>query len=425
MDNKEQNLRKINQTYYYYKTWFDLNKQEEKIIKYNPHVSLGSSEVGGEIDFISNNILNCQENYNKAKNKEGIEPLPNKADYKLKLDKKEAQDYKQEYEPKGCLDFIFFVLSFGVFCLCGPLLGPLIMSTVGNSKKSFPYAATAWVVISVMIALLFHHWLTNLYITKKEKPILNSRYEAYERDLKNVKDHNRIVESENDTNVRVLPARIEKYKKEIEPLEKYQKTLEQAENTVRNQLIAKNKKILKQFIDNKNNFLKNTYHFTVPQQHQFNWGYYGGLYEIIETGQAKEIPDAIRILEDRYQRAELFAGLKQQLQKSERRLSEVIKETSQNIINDLTQTINKQTYAITGQIQNNTNQLSMVQDTISNSTNNVLSSLNYLNSSVDGLHADAATVNMNLDNFQNEVNKGVKSINQTINQNFKEAERYY
>ncbi|MDN5580852.1 MAG: hypothetical protein L0G21_09790, partial [Lactococcus raffinolactis] len=336
MDNKEQNLRKINQTYYYYKTWFDLNKQEEKIIKYNPHVSLGSSEVGGEIDFISNNILNCQENYNKAKNKEGIEPLPNKADYKLKLDKKEAQDYKQEYEPKGCLDFIFFVLSFGVFCLCGPLLGPLIMSTVGNSKKSFPYAATAWVVISVMIALLFHHWLTNLYITKKEKPILNSRYEAYERDLKNVKDHNRIVESENDTNVRVLPARIEKYKKEIEPLEKYQKTLEQAENTVRNQLIAKNKKILKQFIDNKNNFLKNTYHFTVPQQHQFNWGYYGGLYEIIETGQAKEIPDAIRILEDRYQRAELFAGLKQQLQKSERRLSEVIKETSQNIINDLT-----------------------------------------------------------------------------------------
>lgn len=41
MDNKEQNLRKINQTYYYYKTWFDLNKQEEKIRKYNPHVSLG------------------------------------------------------------------------------------------------------------------------------------------------------------------------------------------------------------------------------------------------------------------------------------------------------------------------------------------------------------------------------------------------
>ena len=57
MDNKEQNLRKINQTYYYYKTWFDLN----------PHVSLGSSKVGREIDFISNNILNCQENYNKAK----------------------------------------------------------------------------------------------------------------------------------------------------------------------------------------------------------------------------------------------------------------------------------------------------------------------------------------------------------------------
>lgn len=421
MDNKEQNLRKINQTYYYYKTWFDLNKQEEKIRKYNPHVSLGSSEVGGEIDFISDNILNCQENYNKAKNKEGIEPLPNKADYKLKLDKKEAQEYK----PKSCLGFIFFVLSFGVYCLCGPLLGPLIMSTVGNSKKSFPYAMTAWVVISVMIALLFHHWLTNLYITKKEKPILNSRYEAYERDLKNVKDYNRIVESENDTNVRVLPARIEKYKKEIEPLDKYQMTLEQAENTVRNQLIAKNEKILKLFIDNKNIFLKNTYHFTVPQQHQFNWGYYGGLYEIIETGQAKEIPDAIRILEDRYQRAELFAGLKQQLQKSERRLSEVIKETSQNIINDLTQTINKQTYDITGQIQNNTNQLSMVQDTISNSTNNVLSSLNYINSSVDGLHADAATVNMNLGNFQNEVNKGVKSINQTINQNFKEAERYY
>lgn len=421
MDNKEQNLRKINQTYYYYKTWFDLNKQEEKIRKYNPHVSLGSSKVGREIDFISNNILNCQENFNKAKNKEGIEPLPNKADYKLEWDKKEAQEYK----PESCLGFIFFVLSFGVFCLCGPLLGPLIMSTVGNSKKSFPYAMTAWVVISVMIALLFHHWLNNLYITKKEKPILNSRYEAYERDLKNVKDHNRIVENENDTNVRVLPARIEKYKKEIESLEKYQKTLEQAENTVRNQLIAKNKKILKQFIDNKNNFLKNTYHFTVPQQHQFNWGYYGGLYEIIETGQAKEIPDAIRILEDRYQRAELVAGLKQQLQKSERRLAEVIKETSQNIINDLTQTINKQTSAITGQIQNNTNQLSMVQDTISNSTNNVLSSLNYLNSSVDGLHADAATVNMNLDNFQNEVNKGVKSINQTINQNFKETERYY
>ncbi|MCT3402646.1 hypothetical protein [Lactobacillus helveticus] len=421
MDNKEQNLRKINQTYYYYKTWFDLNKQEEKIRKYNPHVSLGSSEVGGEIDFISDNILNCQENYNKAKNKEGIEPLPNKADYKLKLDKKEAQ----EYEPEGCLDFIFVVLSFGVFFLCIFLSAPLGVSMAEKSVDRSMAFGLAWAVISVMIALLFHHWLTNLYITKKEKPILNSRYEAYERDLKNVKDHNRIVESQNDTNVRVLPARIEKYKKEIESLEKYQKSLEQAENTVRNQLIAKNKKILKQFIDNKNNFLKNTYHFTIPQQHQFNWGYYGGLYEIIETGQAKEIPDAIRILEDRYQRAELVASLKQQLQKSERRLSEVIKETSQNIINDLTQTINKQTVAITGQIQNNTNQLSMVQDTISNSTNNVLSSLNYLNSSVDGLHADAATVNMNLDNFQNEVNKGVKSINQTINQNFKEAECYY
>ncbi|MDB6232844.1 hypothetical protein [Lactobacillus amylovorus] len=421
MDNKEQNLRKINQTYYYYKTWFDLNKQEEKIRKYNPHVSLGSSKVGREIDFISNNILNCQENFNKAKNKEGIEPLPNKADYKLEWDKKEAQEYK----PKSCLGFIFFVLSFGVFFLCICLSAPLGVSMAEKSVDRSMAFSLAWAVISVMIALLFHHWLTNLYITKKEKPILNSRYEAYERDLKNVKDHNRIVENENDTNVRVLPARIEKYKKEIESLEKYQKTLEQAENTVRNQLIAKNKKILKQFIDNKNNFLKNTYHFTVPQQHQFNWGYYGGLYEIIETGQAKEIPDAIRILEDRYQRAELVAGLKQQLQKSERRLAEVIKETSQNIINDLTQTINKQTSAITGQIQNNTNQLSMVQDTISNSTNNVLSSLNYLNSSVDGLHADAATVNMNLDNFQNEVNKGVKSINQTINQNFKEAERYY
>ena len=170
--------------------------------------------------------------------------------------------------------------------------------------------------------------------------------------------------------------------------------------------------------------MKNAYHFDVPRRRQFNWGYYEDLYELIKTEQAKEIPDAIRLLEDRYQRAELTNELKIQIQKSGQMLAIEMENLGQNLNDNMTKTIKQQNRVLTEQIQRNTNRLSQVQSTIYRSTNSVISSLNDLDASINGLHADTTSLNVGLNNFQNEVNDGIKTINQTIDKNFENVDRY-
>lgn len=156
---------------------------------------------------------------------------------------------------------------------------------------------------------------------------------------------------------------------------------------------------MNEFIDKENNFIKNTDHFIVPRKHRFNWGYYVDLFEIIETEQAKEIPDAIRILEDRYQRAELAGVLNMQIQRSKQKLSAVIEGSAQSIEENITGTINQQNKVLENQMRRNANQLNQVQNTINKSTDCVSSALNNLNVFIDGLHTDTTTLNIGLDNF--------------------------
>lgn len=434
MDKKEQKLNDVVRTFYYYKTLVNLKKREDEIRHYDPQVNLGSSGIEDKIDSIDCNIDKCEESYSQAKNGEGFrgyKALPNKVDYQFEWNEKEAEKYKPEEYPY----FFFRVLSIAVWQLIAYIFIIIGLILFGDSEQGMIFTTIIAEVIGIATAMVFHKWLKNLYYIHYEKkkylPILNSRREAYEKDVeevrkynKEVKEYNQEIKRQNDIDIKTLPTKINGYEREKEPLTRYLNTVKDAEKNFHDRLIRKNSEILNNFIDNENNFVKNAYHFDVPRRRQFNWGYYEDLYELIKTEQAKEIPDAIRLLEDRYQRAELTNELKIQIQKSGQMLAIEMENLGQNLNDNMTKTIKQQNRVLTEQIQRNTNRLSQVQSTIYRSTNSVISSLNDLDASINGLHADTTSLNVGLNNFQNEVNDGIKTINQTIDKNFENVDRY-
>lgn len=78
----------------------------------------------------------------------------------------------------------------------------------------------------------------------------------------------------------------------------------------------------------------------VPTKHQNNLNYYLSLYEVVDTEQANSLGDAIRIVEDRYQRAELNAELRAQIVASQKALETTIRQSADQIVGSIRQGFN-------------------------------------------------------------------------------------
>ena len=115
----------------------------------------------------------------------------------------------------------------------------------------------------------------------------------------------------------------------------------------------------------------------LPARRQLNPGYILSLYEVIDTNQVSTLGEAIKVVEDRFERAELNQQLKMQIAESQKELQKTIGQGLNEVNNnlaDLGTTVKKSTREIGRGLKQTNNQLMRVNDNINELSNNVIGS---------------------------------------------------
>lgn len=216
--------------------------------------------------------------------------------------------------------------------------------------------------------------------------------------------------------VDTLPATIEKNKNQLESYDyirgQYENYLKQAQKFGD---LLKSKK--DSFID-------------VPLKRFGNLNYYADLYEIVRTEQALTAGDAVRLAEDRWERAEQNLALRQEIHNNGVLLQNSIEKGIQTVSGEL-DTITTQQKMIQTGIENTNDQLSKVNNGISIIDTNVKSGARAITSSIDsssrkinntiqsGIAANIASnayTNSQLEETNRRLDNVRKSVNNTNSQ---------
>lgn len=120
----------------------------------------------------------------------------------------------------------------------------------------------------------------------------------------------------------------------------------------------------------------------VPLKRFGNLNYYADLYEIVRTEQALTAEDAVRLAEDRWQRAEQNLALRQEIHNNGILLQNTIENGIQTVSGEL-DTITSQQKMIQTGIENTNNQLLKVNDGINIIDTNVKNGARAITSSID------------------------------------------
>lgn len=154
----------------------------------------------------------------------------------------------------------------------------------------------------------------------------------------------------------------------------------------------------------------------VPLKRQYDPNFYSSLYEVVDTSQAQNLGEAVRIVEDRFERAELNQNLKNQLVENQtvykQRLDQLGNQISgklQQLNQNLSQ-INQGLVKSTNQLQNINQNLMNVDASITQQTNaidaymvqnnitanDIEDSIKDVNSNIKQLNNNAGLINSNL-----------------------------
>lgn len=327
---KNELLNKIRNTYFY-----EIKRQDaEQILKAFQSKSNSLGEQVSNIDRQVNNLKKFRDSVDSLE----IEP--------------------QLVKPEVSVNKIpSYIVGFFVFFILFEL-----SNTISNSIAKSHISAGAYntgAPISVTLFLLIISLVLGIILGKV----------LYKR-MKQVK-YNKLYEEYNAPRRKQAKNVTAGFKNQVKGIDNNIDTLLQAKNNIEkikanidNKLIPDAKSNITQLENNDIDLIK------VPSKHEDNPDYYLSLFEIIDTDQAKELGEAIKIAEDRYQRAELNADLKTQLVASQKAIENTIRQTANNI----SQSLNK--------INTNISGLNNGFKEVNQSLQGVNNSINYVNQTI-------------------------------------------
>lgn len=295
--NKEQLLEQVKATYYYSMKLEQANN--------------GIKDIKNRSNNLNNEIINVQDQISS-------------------LDRFGNQVAQLSYSPNIIEPSIEKIKKWPFIVVCGLLIlfeanlpGPFNASRItGNILPILTIVLTVW---------LYKHINQSRYDSEYE--VLNGE---------NIRQINQLNNS--------ISERVNNIKSKISQLNNYLPKLQDIKNDVDNNLLTKANAELQEVKESAPNNLAK-----IPSRRLGNSAYLLLLYEVIDTDQASSLGDAVRIVEDRFERAELNENLRRQIFESQKSLEKTLKwatNTAVSEINGVSQELQKSTEKLSNELSN-------------------------------------------------------------------------
>lgn len=295
--NKEQVLEQVKATYYY----------SIKLEQANN----GIRDIKNRSNNLNNEIINVQDQINR-------------------LDKFGNQVAQLSYSPNIIEPSIEKIKKWPFIVVCIFLV--LFESTLPGPFNGRRVTGNILPILTIILTV----WIY--------KHINQSRYDSEYEVLngENIRQTNQLNNS--------ISERINNIRSKINQLNNYLPKLQDIKNEVDNNLLTKaNAKLQEVKAVAPNNLAK------IPSRRLGNSAYLLLLYEVIDTDQASSLGDAVRIVEDRFERAELNENLRRQIFESQKSLEKALKwatNTAVAEINGVSQELQKSTEKLNNELSN-------------------------------------------------------------------------
>lgn len=281
--NKEQLLEQVKATYYYSMKLEQANN--------------GIKDIKNRSNNLNNEIINVQDQISS-------------------LDRFGNQVAQLSYSPNIIEPSIEKIKKWPFIVVCGLL---------SLFEANLPDASRITGNILPILTIVLTVWLY--------RHINQSRYDS-EYEVLNGENIRQIKQLNNS-----ISERVNNIKSKISQLNSYLPKLQDIKNDVDNNLLTKANAELQEVKESAPNNLAK-----IPSRRLGNSAYLLLLYEVIDTDQASSLGDAVRIVEDRFERAELNENLRQQIFESQKSLEKTLKwatNTAVAEINGVSQELQK------------------------------------------------------------------------------------
>ena len=360
---KNELLNKIKNTYFYVRK----EQDAKKILK---DFQSRSKSLESQVDAIDSQIMNL------LKLQTSIESI----NLKPRLIKPNVQ--KISKVPSYIIGFICFaIISVGGGHIADSISkakNPGALDTDAPASVSFQILLGG-LVIGIIVGIIFYN------VEKRKK--YQQMYREY-----NDPERERVQEANKS-----LKGQVININKKMAELRNDKNRLNSIKSDIDFDMIPNAEQNIASLKENESDLIK------VPAKHKDNPNYYLALYEIVDTEQAKELGDAIRIAEDRFQQAELHKELRAQLVASQKSIESTIRQAV-NTTNQKLEQINGSIGKLNDSFQQMNDNIQEINSSINNMNRDIINQGEALQSQLAMFNANSSQINNQLQGLQETAN---------------------